>query len=64
MIKGFEFVVGKPIPQAEAELIKKGYNMRVTKRNGKLLQVDMIYVDKRVNVAVERGIVTDVVSLG
>ena len=57
-------IVGKTEVDAENTLKREGKKMRVTERDGKPFMVTMDYWPDRINVAIERGKVSQIVSVG
>ena len=61
---GFSKAIGKPIPQAEAEINKLGYTMRVVKKDGISFPSSTPYSGNVINVEVVRGIVVNILGVG
>ncbi|HWL44504.1 MAG TPA: hypothetical protein VNQ73_16305 [Ilumatobacter sp.] len=57
-------IVGLPFTEAEAVTEANGWELRATVIYGEEQQVTQDYVDNRVNVALENGIVTEITFLG
>ena len=60
----FETALNKPVPQAEAEINNLGSEMRIIKKDGENLVVNLEYVKSRVNVEVIKGIVVKIINIG
>lgn len=63
-IDGVQWYVGLCVADAKAAAETVGYTFRIVRENGVDLAVTMDYQGWRVNVAVENGIVTEIVSIG
>ena len=59
-----ELLVGQTESAAEQAATAEGWGFRVVRRNGEDLPMTMDYRPDRVNVAVEDGVVTELVSIG
>ena len=57
-------VVGKPEAEAQTAIEAAGWTMRVVQRDGEDLAVTADFVDSRVNVTVDAGIVISVANIG
>lgn len=56
--------IGSSIDDVRSEATKRGYSVRVVQLDGEKFRTKGNIVPTRINVVVERGVVTDVRSLG
>jgi hypothetical protein len=59
-----ETLVGLEVEAATAAATELGYELRIARQDGEDLALTMDFVESRVNVAVEAGVVTDVIFVG
>lgn len=60
----FQHIIGKPLPQAMAEVMLMGFDLRVIKKDGEGFAFTSEYSGKRVNVETDKGIVVKVLNIG
>ena len=58
----FQHIIGKPLPQALAEVVKLGFELRVVTQDNKDKIITMEYIGNRLNVETISGIVTKINS--
>lgn len=59
----FQHIIGKPLPQAMAEVMLMGFDLRVIRQDGESFITTAEYNGKRVDVEVEKGIVVKILTL-
>lgn len=57
-------LLGKTLSTAEAVALKRGFTIRVLKKDGKAIITTCDICSDRMNVAIENGIVTKLISWG